>query len=55
MNIGGSGEKLMVNVMQLLLLSIPADNRVQLRYLLQFMDQWNLHHSLCVQTDVGVM
>ncbi|PNF34480.1 hypothetical protein B7P43_G11244 [Cryptotermes secundus] len=52
MNIGESGEKLMVAIMQLLLLCIPVYNRVQLRYLLHFMNQWNLHHSLCVQTDV---
>lgn len=55
MNIGESGEKLMVTIMQLLLLCIPVYNRIQLRYLLNFMNQWNLHHSLCGQTDVGVI
>jgi hypothetical protein len=55
MNIGDNGEKLMVTIMQLLLLCIPVYNRIQLRYLLHFMNQWNLHHSLCVQTDVGIL
>ncbi|XP_021939374.1 DEP domain-containing protein 1A-like isoform X1 [Zootermopsis nevadensis] len=52
MNFGENGEKLMVTVTQLLLLCIPVYNRIQLRYLLHFMNQWNLHRSLCVQTDV---
>ncbi|XP_069693031.1 DEP domain-containing protein 1A-like isoform X2 [Periplaneta americana] len=51
-NIGETGEKLMVTIMQLLLLCIPVYNRIQLRYLLHFMNQWNMHQSLCVQTDV---
>jgi hypothetical protein len=55
MSIGESGEKLMVSIMQLLLLCIPAYNRIQLRYLLHFMNHWNLHHSLCVQTDVSIL
>lgn len=55
MNFGENGEKLMVTVTQLLLLCIPVYNRIQLRYLLHFMNQWNLHRSLCVQTDVSLM
>jgi hypothetical protein len=55
MSFGESGEKLMVTIMQLLLLCIPVYNRTQLRYLLHFMNQWNLHHSLCIQTDVGII
>jgi len=54
MNIGESGEKLMVTIMQLLLLCIPMYNRIQLQYLLHFMNQWNLHHSLCAQSSVCI-
>ena len=55
MNIGESGEKLMVTIMQLLLLCIPMYNRIQLQYLLHFMNQWNLHHSLCAQSNVCII
>ncbi|KAJ9582988.1 hypothetical protein L9F63_022673 [Diploptera punctata] len=45
-------EKVMISVLQLVLLCIPVDYRIQLRYLLHFMNQWNVHHSLFVQADV---
>jgi len=55
MNTGEGGEKLMVTIIQLLLLCIPVYNRIQLQYLLHFMNQWNLHHSLCAQSNVCII